>query len=137
MYINDDYVGGEVQFLNEIDEEPKVFTYKPKQGDTTVFPSNIPYWHSAKAVVSGNKKLFVRVFAQWDYPGSQEWADGIEKYGEEEWNRINDESVQKRVDEGLYDREVNIEGQDTAKVTPAIKIYIKKENDIYIDGRLR
>lgn len=136
IYVNDDYEGGEVQFLNEIDEVPSVITYKPKYGDVTAFPSGIPYWHSAKAVTEGNKKLFVRMFAIWHYEGSKEWAEGIEKYGEEEWNRIVDEDVQKKVDTGIYDREVNIEGKPTAKINPAVKVYVKAENDTYVDGRL-
>lgn len=137
IYVNDDYEGGDVEFLNEIDEVPKVITYKPGVGDVTVFPSGIPYWHSAKAVTGGNKKLFVRVFAQWDYPGSKEWADGIAKHGEEEWLKIVDEDVQKKVDTGIYDREVRIEGTEWQDVNPAIKVEVSKENHIYIDGRLR
>ena len=137
IYINDDYEGGDVEFLNEIDEVPKVITYKPGAGDVTVFPSGIPYWHSAKAVTSGNKKVFVRVFAQWDYPGSKEWADGIAENGEEEWLKIVDEDVQKKVDTGIYDREVRIEGTEWHEVNPAIKVDVKKENHIYVDGRLR
>jgi hypothetical protein len=135
IYVNDDYEGGEVQFLNEIDEDAKVITYKPKYGDVTAFPSGIPYWHSAAAVTEGNKKLFVRMFAIWDYEGSKEWFEGIEKHGEKEWNKLVDADVQLKVDTGIYDREVNIEGKETAKINPAIKVYVKKENDIYIDGR--
>ena len=135
IYVNDDYTGGEVEFLNEIDEVPKVVTYKPGVGDVTVFPSGMPYFHSAKAVTEGNKKVFVRVFAQWDYPGSKEWADGIEKYGEEEWLRIVDADVQEKVSTGIYDREVRIEGTKWHDVNPSIKIEVAKENHIYVDGR--
>lgn len=137
IYVNDDYTGGEVEFLNEIDEIPNVVTYKPGVGDVTVFPSGIPYFHSAKAVTEGNKKVFVRVFAQWDYPGSQEWADGIAKYGEEEWLRLVDEDVQAKVSTGIYDREVRIEGTVWQDVNPSIKVEVAKENHIYVDGRLR
>lgn len=136
IYVNDDYEGGEVEFLNEIDAVPSVTTYKPKAGDVTAFPSGIPYWHSAKAVTEGNKKLFVRMFAIWHYEGSKEWAEGIEKYGEEEWNRIVDAEVQAKVDTGIYDREVRIEGTNWKEVTPSIKVEVSKENHFYVDGRL-
>lgn len=135
VYVNDDYTGGEVEFLNEIDDEPKVITYKPESGDVTVFPAGIPYWHSAKAVTSGSEKLFARVFALWDYPGSKEWFEGIDKYGKDEWLKIVDEEMQKNVDTGMYDREVRIEGTDWQEIGLAYRIDVKKENHICVDGK--
>ena len=66
-----------------------------------------------------------------------EWADGIAEHGEEEWLKIVDEDVQKKVDTGIYDREVRIEGTEWQDVNPAIKVEVSKENHIYVDGRLR
>jgi hypothetical protein len=133
MYVNDDYEGGDLQFLSEVDN--KLITYKPKFGDLTVFPSGEPYFHSALAVKEGNHKVFVRVFALWDHPGSKEWFDNVEKYGAEEWNRINEEAIQIDVSAGKRDREVHIEGKKLMPTAPAIKVFIKAEDDSYVDGR--
>ena len=52
-YLNDDYEGGEIFFrLQGID-------YKPKAGDTVLFPSNFMYPHQAKVVHSGTKYSLV------------------------------------------------------------------------------
>ena len=135
MYINDEYTGGEVEFLNEIVDEPTVMTYKPQAGDVTVFPAGIPYWHSAKAVKSGNEKLFIRLFALWNYPGSKEWFDGIKEHGEEKWLELVDSEMQEKVSSGMYDREVRIEGTDWHKAENSFKINVKSENHTYVDGK--
>lgn len=52
-YLNDDYEGGEIYFrLQGID-------YKPKAGDTVIFPSNFMYPHQAKVVTKGTKYSLV------------------------------------------------------------------------------
>lgn len=133
IYLNDNYDGGEIQFINE--KENKLITYKPKVGDVTVFPSGKPYWHSALSVKNGDNKIFLRVFAMWDHRGSSEWFDGIKQYGLEEWLKINEDEVQKRVDLGLNDRQVIRHNESEKKYPPALPIYIKEEDEIYIDGR--
>lgn len=85
-YLNDNYSGGEILFkiknlkTNQIDS----CSYKPSAGDIIVFPSKDPYYH-AVASVHDNFKYFVRSF--WDYSvePSQDWIDGVNQYGEEEW----------------------------------------------------
>jgi hypothetical protein len=52
-YLNDDYEGGEIFFRLQ------GLNYKPKAGDTVLFPSNFMYPHQAKVVTSGTKYSLV------------------------------------------------------------------------------
>jgi hypothetical protein len=52
-YLNDDYEGGEIFFRLQ------GINYKPKAGDTVLFPSNFMYPHVAKMVNSGTKYSLV------------------------------------------------------------------------------
>jgi hypothetical protein len=54
IYINDDYVGGELQF-------PRLdnLVYSPKVGDIAVFPSNYIYEHASLPIKSGTKYCVV------------------------------------------------------------------------------
>jgi hypothetical protein len=52
-YINDDYEGGEIFFRLQ------GVNYKPKAGDTVLFPSNFMYPHQAKKVLGGTKYSLV------------------------------------------------------------------------------
>jgi predicted 2-oxoglutarate/Fe(II)-dependent dioxygenase YbiX len=49
IYLNDDYEGGEIEFVNF---DIKI---KPKAGTLIMFPSNYPYSHIAHPVISGTK----------------------------------------------------------------------------------
>lgn len=82
MYLNDDYEGGDISFLNEFTGE--VLEYKPKAGDITVFPSFAPYYHAVHRVDKGNKYL-VRMFWHHKYPGTEEWLEQEKKYGADVW----------------------------------------------------
>ena len=53
LYLNDDYVGGELYFKN-FD-----LTIKPKQGMLLLFPSNYAYQHQALQVMEGTKYALV------------------------------------------------------------------------------
>ena len=53
FYINDDYIGGEIEFIN-FD-----ITIKPKAGSLVLFPSNYAYKHKAYPVLSGTKYAIV------------------------------------------------------------------------------
>jgi Rps23 Pro-64 3,4-dihydroxylase Tpa1-like proline 4-hydroxylase len=53
IYLNDDYVGGEIEFPNF---DIKI---KPKAGTLVLFPSNYAYSHIAHEVVSGTKYVIV------------------------------------------------------------------------------
>lgn len=53
IYLNNDYVGGEIEFVNF---DIKI---KPEPGMLILFPSNFAYRHIAHPVVSGTKYAFV------------------------------------------------------------------------------
>lgn len=51
-YLNDDYEGGEIYFKNQN------VTIKPKASSLVMFPSQEPYLHESKPVISGNKYMY-------------------------------------------------------------------------------
>lgn len=51
-YLNDDYDGGEINFPNQN------VTIKPKSGSLVMFPSQKPYIHESKPVLSGVKYMY-------------------------------------------------------------------------------
>jgi len=51
-YLNDDYEGGEINFPNQN------LTIKPKAGSLVMFPSQKPYIHESKPVLSGVKYMY-------------------------------------------------------------------------------
>jgi len=53
LYLNDDYVGGELTFTN------LHYTLRPQAGDLVIFPSGIRYRHAAHAIESGRKYALV------------------------------------------------------------------------------
>ncbi len=93
IYLNDDYDGGDISFLNE--ENGEVIDYKPKAGDITVFPSFSPFYHAVKRVDNGNKYL-IRMFWHHKYPGTPEWLEQEKIYGQEVWAEME----QKRKEDG-------------------------------------
>jgi hypothetical protein len=50
-YINDDYEGGEIHFPNQN------ITIKPKAGSMIMFPSQLPYLHEVKPIISGTRYM--------------------------------------------------------------------------------
>ena len=50
-YINDDYEGGEISFPNHN------ITIKPKAGSLIMFPSQEPYIHEVKPIISGTRYM--------------------------------------------------------------------------------
>lgn len=134
IYLNDDYEGGEIEFIDE--RENKLITYKPKAGDITVFPSGKPYWHSAKAVRGGTNKVFFRTFAIHYYPGSESWISGSLKYGEEVWQNMELDRIKDTVDSGEVGRQIVKDGQKPIEGKNLFPLYINKDQDIYVDGRL-
>ena len=114
FYLNDDYEGGGLSFLEE--ESGEVIHYKPKAGDVVVFPSGDPitgasrYFHGVDKISSGDKYL-VRTFWQYQYDGSEYWHEGFKKYGKEEWQAIRKLEIRASLDSGKWHRYVIGEGE--------------------------
>lgn len=104
MYLNDDYEGGEISFKIK----DKIIDYKPKAGDIIVFPSGHPeflcedeiYLHGVKKI-SNNDRYLIRCFYQFYHPGSKEWIEGKEKYGEKVWEEMEKERIEREMENVL------------------------------------
>jgi hypothetical protein len=109
MYLNDDYLGGEMVFNLEPRlsrpyykrsdqfgvDEPYIngrVVYRPEAGDVVVFPSGNPdylsddgfYFHCVNRVTHADK-YFLSIFNSYEFAGSKEWQEGIEEYGRDLW----------------------------------------------------
>ena len=131
IYLNDDYKGGEIDFVDE--ENSKVFVYKPKKGDITVFPAGRPFWHGAKSVKSNPSKIFLRSFSIYRSPGSKEWNYGVKSHGVAKWTRIQNEQIKDVVESGEIGRQLVYKGQSLNKSKGLLPIYV--DSEVYIDGR--
>lgn len=128
MYLNDNYEGGGLSFLEE--ETGDVIDYKPKAGDVVVFPSGDPitgashYFHGVDKISNGDKYL-IRTFWQYEYPGSKEWWDGVEKYGKEEWERMAKEKFKKSLASGQWHRYVVYPNQPDPQIDRSTPFFVK------------
>ena len=107
VYLNDDYEGGEISFLNEFDSS--IVTYKPKQGDLIVFPSAKPFFHAAQKVY-GTDKYLIRNFLLWQHSGSDRYKEGQKKFGKEQWEVMQDLIRETEDLLGLYQKDVYLPG---------------------------
>lgn len=107
VYLNDDYEGGEISFLNEFDS--RIVTYKPKQGDLIVFPSAKPFFHAAQKM-SGADKYLIRHFLLWDHSGSERYKEGERKFGTEQWKIMQDYIRETEDLMGFYQKDVYLPG---------------------------
>lgn len=131
IYLNDEYEGGEVDFVDE--ENLSVMVYKPKKGDITIFPAGRPYWHGARAVKSEPNKVFIRTFALYRSRGTKEWNDGIRDYGVARWLDMKKNDINSHLDDGKGARQLVYDGQVPNDDENSLPLYIKSET--YIDGR--
>lgn len=131
IYINDNYEGGEVDFIDENDKH--LIAYKPKRGDVTVFPSGRPYWHGARAVTSDESKFFIRTFAVHRLTPNKRWIDGLRIWGPTVFLDSENRRLKEIVDSGSIGRQITFEGNDPDPHNPNPPIYYNKET--YIDGR--
>lgn len=105
IYINDDYVGGGISFLDQ--ENGDVIDYKPKAGDVLMFPSAEPYYHGVAAVKSGQKYL-VRLFWSYYDEGSKEWQENEKKYGKEKWAQMEQDRYEKEKQSGILNNKISL-----------------------------
>jgi hypothetical protein len=109
IYLNDDYEGGEISILDE--STVSLTNYRPKAGDVTVFPSGYPYFHGVFPILGGDRYL-LRMFWSWYHEGSPEWHEGYNKYGEEEWTKMENERKEIEFNSGKYHRVVVYPGEE-------------------------
>lgn len=96
FYLNDDYKGGEIKFI-ELDENQEIiwdYTYKPKAGDVLVFSSMPPLYHGVN-VIQTNEKYFIRTYWRFKEKPNQNWIDGVQKYGEKEWREMKEKEAKE------------------------------------------
>lgn len=89
LYINDNYDGGEIFFLNK----GQIIPYKPKMGDLIVFPSGSPlypeypmrdpYFHGV-GTVRGGEKYFTRSYIQYETDYDDYWYELRDSFSSEE-----------------------------------------------------
>lgn len=127
MYLNDDYEGGEVSFLNEADGE--VVTWKPKAGDVIVFPSHSPFFHGVHPVLN-NVRYLIRTWWFYDYAGSPEWHANQQKYGKDQWYEIERIRKDKEFHSGKWHRHVVYEGESPVEGQKAIPFYVKRKRSV-------
>lgn len=124
FYLNDNYEGGELSFIDE--KNNSLIFYKPKPGDILVFPSFYPYFHGVDRVLSGDRYL-IRTFLGYYYNGSEEWKNNFNEY-KNEWLNIEKERIEKEWNRPEYFRAVSY--LDTDKISndgKEIKIPLFKE----------
>ncbi len=109
MYLNDEYDGGEICFLDTV--TGKQYYYKPMPGDVTVFPSGEPYWHSVLPAYNAERYL-ARMFCLYNYPGSEEWLENEKIYGEEKWAEMEKEKQQWLWDHGMIQTKLVYPGEE-------------------------
>jgi hypothetical protein len=95
IYFNDDYEGGEVDFVMG----DKLVKYKPEAGDLLVFPSGHPdylteegkpYLHGVMPSYNNNKFL-ARMYWQKYQKGTDEWYEKEAEFGKEVWAKMQPE----------------------------------------------
>jgi hypothetical protein len=127
VYLNDDYEGGEISFLNE--SSGLVIDYKPKAGDITVFPSGHPYYHGVFKVKENNKYL-LRMFWFWDYEGSLEWLENEKKFKKDVWEKMEQKKAEEVWNSGLYHRYVVEPGEKEIEGMKSLPFFKKSSKNI-------
>lgn len=109
MYLNDDYEGGEICFFDN--STGNQYSYKPKPGDVTVFPSGDPYFHSVLPSYNAERYL-ARLFLMYNYPGSEEWLKKEKEFGEEEWAKMEKARLKEVWDTGSFRTMIVFPGEE-------------------------
>lgn len=97
FYLNDDYDDGQIIFRKLNHDQSKIeysLDYKPNAGDIVIFPSTPPFYHAVRSNKNG-KKYFIRTYwRKWQNP-DKFWNEGVEKYGAEKWEQMQEEESKK------------------------------------------
>ena len=112
MYLNDNYDGGEICFFDK--NSGNQYSYKPKAGDVTVFPSGEPYFHSVLPAYNSERYL-ARLFLMYNYPGSEEWLTNEKKFGKEQWEKMEKARLKEVWDSGSSQTIVLFPGEEGPK----------------------
>jgi len=129
MYVNDDYEGGEISIYDPVDK--KLYCYKPKAGDITVFPSGMDYFHGVLPFNGGDRYL-IRTFMEYKPEGTDFWFDNVKKYGHEKWIGMEKERLSQGRLNGVNLRNIVAPGKQPVNLRLQT-IYLEEE-PIYIDG---
>ncbi len=110
IYINDDYDGGGVSYLNEFDGT--IVNYKPSAGDLVIFPSSKPFFHAALPLSGDKPKYLARKFLRWKSIGSEAWQNEIKENGEQFTLKLHTEKRKIESAMGYYTKRVFLKGED-------------------------
>ena len=129
MYLNDNYENGEISIY--CPPTNKLYNYKPKAGDITVFPSGRDYYHGVLPF-SGEDRYLIRMFKSYEHEGTEDWWKDREFYGAKSWDEMEKEKLQKMWESGS--NLVNIVHQFEEPIDPRLKSIYLDSSPIYIDG---
>jgi hypothetical protein len=127
VYLNDDYDGGGVSFLNEF--EDTIINYKPSAGDLMIFPSAKPFFHAALPLTGGLPKYFARHFLTWKHVGSEDWSNGIKDSGESFMTKLYTEIRKRENAMGFYTKSVFLPGEEFNSAQHGFPFFAKKVID--------
>ena len=74
LYLNDDYIGGEIYF-----PQHEYFEYKPKPGSIVILEGSVDYMHGVKKVVEGTRYTITNFWTKSPKASSKIAADRIMK----------------------------------------------------------
>lgn len=129
MYLNDDYEGGEISFYD--DDKKKIYNYKPKAGDITVFPSFSPYYHGVLPFI-GDSRYLLRMFLTYESAGSDEWFKNQALYGKETWDEMEKERIKKSWQRSDHVISISYPGS-LHNINPNVKTVHLKEDPVWIN----
>ena len=129
IYLNDNYKGGEISIY--CPNTNKLYNYKPKAGDITVFPSGHNYYHGVLPFFEEDRYL-VRMFKSYKYKGSKSWWENRKLYGEKKWDSMEKEKLQKMWESGI--NLINIVQEFEEPIDLRLNSIYLDSSPIYING---
>lgn len=123
MYLNDDYTGGEICYIDNA--TGKSYMYKPKVGDVTVFPSGEPFLHGVFPQY-GSERYLLRMFLLYDFEGTEEWNRERLKYDKDTWSKMENKRLETLQKTGDTRRQIIFPGEKEDKYFIGEKIYMQE-----------